>query len=120
MTLKLCRKSGRKSQTYEFLDNTVDDDILEVSVPCMPNEILHGLGCMLGEEGHMNITHGRMYHGRLREGRRCIRGSSSCCQGLFFSGWLLVEYVPITLTFILSAQERPQIESIKQNKARKC
>ena len=80
--------------TYEFLDNSMKDDIVIVAFPRVHHKILHRFRCNVREKTQVNIAHISMYDGEFGcSNALLLRRDSS--QSLFFSRWLFVEYISV-------------------------
>ena len=84
-----------KETTHKFRNNPVEDDTVEVPTAGVPNEILHRLGCLVGEQSEVDISkcgvkHRRSRHAQCERFRGCGGGNR-----LFFPRRLFIEDVTV-------------------------
>lgn len=89
---------------HELGNDTMEYDAFEVAAPRMCYKVLHGLGRLLREQAHVDISHSRMYGGRVGEGG--WPGFAHWCGGgdrLFLASWPFIEHISIT-TLVVSVE----------------
>lgn len=106
LILKLSAPNGRSTRAipervprldHELGNDTMKDDAFKVATPRMCDKVLHGLGRLLREQAHVDISDSCMYGGGVCEGRR-PRFAYWCGGGhrLFLASWLFIEHISIT------------------------